>query len=83
MGIELCLIVEEGKLLDSPLMLVKGLSVLADSTPLELSHTFWIGKSVRLIVEEGKLLLGGSQGIFFLEFDGPRQRKYYVKVIEG
>ena len=29
----------------------------------------------------GKLVLGGSQGIFFLEFDGPRKRKYYVKLI--
>lgn len=32
---------------DSPLMLVKGLSVLADQTPLELSSTFWIGNAVR------------------------------------
>ena len=35
------------------------------------------------IVTEGKLLLGGSQGIFFLEFDGPRNRQFYVKVTEG
>ena len=44
---------------DSPLMLVRGLSVLADSTPLELSHTFWIGKSVRF-----KLSLKNINGVF-------------------
>ena len=33
------------------------------------------------IVHEGKLLIGGSQGIFFLEFDGPRKREYHVKVV--
>lgn len=32
---------------DSPLMLVKGLSVLNDQTPLEFSNTFWIGNAVR------------------------------------
>ena len=32
-------------------------------------------------IDGGKLVLGGSQGIFFLEFDGPRKRKYYVKLI--
>lgn len=42
-----------------------------------------MGVEMCFIVEDGKLLLGGSQGIFFLEFDGPRKRKYYVKVIEG
>lgn len=41
-----------------------------------------IGVSMPLIIEKGKLLLGGSQGIFFLEFDGPRKRKYYVKLIK-
>ncbi len=33
-----------------------------------------------LVVEDGKLAIGGSQGIFFLEFDGPRKREVYVKV---
>lgn len=39
------------------------------------------GVSQTFIVTGGKLMLGGSQGIFFLEFDGPRQRNYIVKVI--
>ncbi|MEG0540825.1 MAG: secondary thiamine-phosphate synthase enzyme YjbQ [Angelakisella sp.] len=39
-----------------------------------------IGVSIPLIIDEGKLVLGSSQGIFFLEFDGPRKRKFQVKI---
>lgn len=39
-----------------------------------------IGTNMTLIVHEGKLLLGHSQGLFFLEFDGPRKREFFVKV---
>jgi secondary thiamine-phosphate synthase enzyme len=42
-----------------------------------------MGSSVKVIVESGKFLLGTWQSIFFCEFDGPRTRKVYVKVIEG
>lgn len=42
-----------------------------------------IGVSMTFIITGGKLLLGGSQGIYFLEHDGPRKRSYYVKVMEG
>lgn len=42
-----------------------------------------VGTSLTFIVTGGKLLLGGSQGIYFLEFDGPRNREYFVKVLEG
>lgn len=40
------------------------------------------GNSLTLIIERGKLLLGSSQGVFFWEFDGPRQRSVYVKIIK-
>lgn len=40
-----------------------------------------MGVSLTLIVHRGELLIGGSQGIFFLEFDGPRKREYYIKVV--
>ena len=40
-----------------------------------------LGVNLTLIVHEGKLLIGGSQGIFFVEFDGPRKREYFVKVV--
>ena len=41
-----------------------------------------VGVSQTIIIEKGKLLLGTWQGIYFCEFDGPRQRKYFVKVME-
>lgn len=41
------------------------------------------GFSQQVIVEEGRPLLGTWQGIYFCEFDGPRNRQVYVKVIEG
>lgn len=40
-----------------------------------------IGISLPFIIEDGKLLVGGSQGIFFVEFDGPRNREYFVKIM--
>lgn len=39
-----------------------------------------VGSSIPFIINEGKLLLGSSQGIYFLEFDGPRRRQYYIKI---
>ncbi len=41
------------------------------------------GPSLILIVEQGKLVLGTWQRLFFAEYDGPRNRKVYVKFIEG
>ncbi len=40
-----------------------------------------MGFSVTVFVENGTLLLGTWQGIFFCEFDGPRNRHVFVKVI--
>jgi len=40
-----------------------------------------IGCSQTLFIESGRLLLGTWQGIFFCEFDGPRDRQVYVKVV--
>ena len=42
--------------------------------------TSMIGSSVTVIVEDGRLVLGTWQKIFFCEFDGPRSRKVYVTV---
>ena len=42
-----------------------------------------VGSSETLIVEDGRPLLGVWQGVYFCEFDGPRTRNYYVKVVEG
>jgi secondary thiamine-phosphate synthase enzyme len=40
-----------------------------------------IGGGVTVIIEGGKLVLGTWQGIYFTEFDPPRSRKFYVKII--
>jgi len=40
-----------------------------------------VGPSLTVLVENGRLVLGTWQGIFFCEFDGPRQRRVLVKVV--
>ena len=40
-----------------------------------------VGASVMILIEEARLALGTWQGIFFCEFDGPRRRQVYVKII--
>jgi len=42
-----------------------------------------VGVSQVVIIDNGTLLLGTWQGIYFCEFDGPRHRNVYVKIIEG
>lgn len=37
--------------------------------------------SMDLIIEEGELVIGTHQGIYFCEFDGPRDRQVYVKIM--
>jgi secondary thiamine-phosphate synthase enzyme len=39
-----------------------------------------VGASQLILVEGGKLALGTWQGVFFCEFDGPRERKVWIKV---
>jgi secondary thiamine-phosphate synthase enzyme len=40
------------------------------------------GFSEHIIIENGRLVLGTWQGIYFCEFDGPRHRKVYVKILK-
>lgn len=42
-----------------------------------------LGSSELIPITAGRLALGTWQGIYFCEFDGPRQRTCYVKVIAG
>ena len=42
-----------------------------------------IGFSEQVIIEDGRLVLGVWQGIYFCEYDGPRTRKVIVKITEG
>lgn len=41
-----------------------------------------VGNSVTLCVEQGRALLGPWQGIYLCEWNGPRIRTVYVKVIK-
>lgn len=41
------------------------------------------GASEAFIIEDGGLLLGTWQGIYLAEFDGPRTRQVFVKIVEG
>ena len=43
--------------------------------------TALVGSSETVIIDNGKLLLGTWQAIFFCEFDGARSRKVMVKVM--
>jgi secondary thiamine-phosphate synthase enzyme len=43
--------------------------------------TMMTGVTQFIFVEEGKLALGRWQGIFLAEFDGPRERRIFVKVL--
>jgi len=40
-----------------------------------------VGTSATLQVDEGHVDLGRWQGVFFAEFDGPRQRRVWIRVI--
>lgn len=41
-----------------------------------------VGSSAIVFIENGTLVLGQWQSIFFCEFDGPRTRKVYLKIIK-
>jgi secondary thiamine-phosphate synthase enzyme len=45
------------------------------------TKTSLVGPSITLIVSGGKLLLGTWQGVWFNEYDGPRTRKVYVRIL--
>ena len=42
-----------------------------------------VGTSELIAIENGELMLGTWQGIFFCEFDGPRNRKMLVRLLRG
>ncbi len=43
--------------------------------------TSLFGQSEIVAVEDGKLVLGTWQDIYFCEFDGPRKRKVFIKIL--
>ena len=51
------------------------------NSPAHVKSTL-VGASELVAIENGALVLGTWQGIFFCEFDGPRTRKVHVRFIE-
>lgn len=51
------------------------------NSPAHIKSTFY-GQNLTLIIENSALKLGTWQGIYFCEFDGPRTRKMWVKIME-
>ena len=57
---------------------------IANTDPCRLDACYVeASSSENIILEEGRLQLGTWQGIYFCEFDGPRQRSIWVKFISG
>jgi len=42
-----------------------------------------VGPSLTLIIDNSKPVYGTWQSLYFCEFDGPRTRRFYVKIIQG
>jgi len=55
---------------------------LEGNSPAHLKSTI-VGASELVAVENGRLVLGTWQGIFFCEFDGPRTRKVHLKLMNS
>jgi secondary thiamine-phosphate synthase enzyme len=51
-----------------------------ENAPTHVRAAF-MGPDVVVPVRDGRLALGTWQGIFFCEFDGPRERKVYVTAL--
>ena len=54
---------------------------LEGNSPAHVKSTL-VGPSELIAIEKGRLALGTWQGIFFCEFDGPRNRKLHVRIME-
>lgn len=52
------------------------------NSPAHVKATL-VGASEWIAIEQGKLVLGTWQGIFFCEFDGPRSRKLHLRFMKA
>lgn len=59
-----------------------GYRHLEGNSPAHIKSTI-VGASELVIIENGRLVLGTWQGIFFCEFDGPRTRNVHVRFLQG
>ena len=59
-----------------------GYRHLEGNSPAHIKSTL-VGPSELIAIENGRLVLGAWQGIFFCEFDGPRTRKLHVRLLKS
>ncbi|MBC8392490.1 MAG: YjbQ family protein [Deltaproteobacteria bacterium] len=59
-----------------------GYRHLEGNSPAHIKSTL-VGPSELIAIENGRLVLGTWQGIFFCEFDGPRTRKLHVRFLKS
>ena len=55
---------------------------LEGNSPAHIKSTL-VGASQIIAIENGSLVLGTWQGIFFCEFDGPRTRNLHMRLMKG
>ena len=55
---------------------------LEGNSPAHIKSTL-VGASEVIAIENGSLVLGTWQGIFFSEFDGPRTRSVHMRLLKG
>jgi secondary thiamine-phosphate synthase enzyme len=70
--------------------IIKGLKVIPETgfshtegnSPAHIKASL-LGSSVNILIENNHLRLGTWQGIYLAEFDGPRTRQIWIKVIQS
>jgi len=55
---------------------------LEGNSPAHIKSSL-VGSSKAVFIQEGRLVLGTWQSLYFCEFDGPRHRQVMVKIMEG
>ncbi|MCM8774794.1 MAG: secondary thiamine-phosphate synthase enzyme YjbQ [Candidatus Omnitrophica bacterium] len=60
----------------------KGYHHSEGNSPAHIKSSL-VGCSEQILIDGGRLCLGTWQGIYLCEFDGPRHRQVFVKVIEA
>ena len=55
---------------------------LEGNSPAHIKSTL-VGSSELIAIENGRLILGTWQGVFFCEFDGPRTRKIHINFLQS
>ena len=53
---------------------------LEGNSPAHIKSSLF-GPQLTLIINDGRLVLGTWQGIYFCEFDGPRTRRLHLKIV--